>query len=82
MSGPAEGKHKIKVDVYIHEKGKARARITHIDLESEEIAKIIKEGEITFVKGKPGGFFIALKKPMIERAEELIKKEKGDKVTK
>jgi len=78
MSGPAEGKHKIKVNAYVHEKGKAGARIAHIDLESEDISKIIKEGEITFVKGKPGGVFIALKKPMIERAEELIKKKKGD----
>ena len=79
MSGPAEGKHKIKVNAYIHEKGKAGARITHIDLEGEDISKVIKEGEITFVKGKLGGAFIALKKPMIERAEDLIKKKKGDK---
>ena len=74
MSGPAEGKHKIKVSAYVHEKGKAGARITHIDLESDEIANIIKPGEITFIKGKEGGCFIALKKDMIERAEKLIKK--------
>ena len=74
MSGPAEGKYKIKVDAYIHEKGKALARITHIDLEGEELSEIIKDKEITFVKGKKGGLFIALKKPMIERAEKLIKK--------
>ncbi len=74
MSGPAEGKHKIKVDAYIHEKGKSLAKITHIDLESEVLAEIIKEKEITFVKGKSGGVFIALKKPMIERAENIIKK--------
>ena len=42
MSGPAEGKHKIKVEAYIHEKGKALARITHIDLEGKEISEIIK----------------------------------------
>ena len=33
-----------------------------------------KPGEITFIKGKPGGVFIALKKEMIKRAEKLIKK--------
>ena len=74
MSGPAPGKHKMKVNTYIHEKGKAGARITHIDLEGDEISSIIKPGEISFVKGKPGGAFIALKKEMIERAEKKIKK--------
>lgn len=74
MSGPGEGKHKIKVNAYIHEKGKSLARITHLDLESAEISKIIKPGEITFIKGKEGGVFIALKKEMIKRAEKLIKK--------
>jgi hypothetical protein len=74
MSGPAEGKHKIKVDAYVHEKGKAMARITHIDLEGDDISQIIKPGEITFIRGKPGGAFIALKRDMIERAERKIKK--------
>jgi len=74
MSGPGIGKHKIKINAYVHEKGKSLARITHLDLESEEISKIIKPGEITFIKGKQGGLFIALKKDMIKRAEKLIKK--------
>jgi len=73
MSGPAYGKKKIKIDAYIHEKGKSLARITHIDIEGA-IAEIIKPGEITFIRGKPGGAFIALKKEMIKRAEALIKK--------
>lgn len=73
MSGPGEGKHKLKLTSYIHEKGKSGARITHLDLEGD-ISKIIKPGEITFIKGKPGGVFIALKKEMIKRAERLIKK--------
>jgi len=72
MSGPAPGKHKIKVNAYIHEKGKAGARITHIDIEGD-ISDIIRPGEITFVKGKESGAFIALKKDMIERAERKIK---------
>ena len=72
MSGPGEGKHELKdVKVYIHEKGTSRARITHIDIEGQ-IEKIIRPGETSFVKGKPGGVFIALKKPMIERAEKLV----------
>ena len=73
MSGPGFGKHKLKVDAYIHEKGKSEARITHIDIEGP-IADIIKPGEITFIKGKPGGVFIALKRDMIRRAESKIKR--------
>ena len=74
MSGPAKGKHKISITAYIHEKGEAGARITHIDLEGNDISNIIKPGEISFVKGKEGGAFIALKKDMIQRAEKKIKK--------
>lgn len=74
MSGPGEGKFKVKdVVVYIHEKGKSRARITHIDIESKTIAKIIKDKEATYCAGKLGGCFIGLKKDMIKRAERLIK---------
>lgn len=49
------------------------ARITHIDIESDEINKIIKDGEATYCAGKVGGCFIGLKKEMIKRAEELIR---------
>lgn len=73
MSGPGFGKHRIKNNVYVHEKGKSLARITHLDVEGD-ISEIIKPGETTFVKGKPGGVFIALKKDIIKRAERLIKK--------
>lgn len=74
MSGPGEGKHLMRyVKIYIHEKGKAGATVTHIDLEGD-FKEIIKPGEITFIKGKAGGAFIALKKPMIERAEKKIRK--------
>ena len=73
MSGEALGKHKVKNKIFIHEKGKAGATVTHLDIEGY-LAKIIKPGEITFIKGKPGGVFIALKKDMIKRAEKLIKK--------
>lgn len=77
MSGPGEGKYILKkVKVYLHEQGKSNARITHIDIESPEIAEIIKEGEATYCAGKQGGCFIGLKREMLERAKKLIEKRK------
>ena len=73
MTGPAEGKKRISNISYIHIKGKSNARVTHIDIEGK-IGSIIKPGETSFVKGKPGGIFIALKKDMIQRAEKIAKK--------
>ena len=79
MSGPGEGKIKIgKADVYIHLKGKSRATVTHVDVELDELNKIIKPGENTYVGSKRGGVFLGLKKEMIARAERLAKK-KGKK---
>lgn len=73
MSGPGEGKKKIgKADVYIHEKGKSGASVTHIDLELPELNEIIKPGENSYVEGKKGGVFIGLKKEMIQRAERSL----------
>ena len=75
MSGAAEGKILLKgAKVYVHVKGKARARITHIDVEHASINKIIKPKEATYCAGKIGGCFIGLKKEMLKRAERLIKK--------
>jgi glycerate kinase len=77
MSGAGEGKKLIgKANVYIHEKGKSRATITHVDIELEALNKIIKPGENSYAGGKAGGIFIGLKKEMIQRAESLIKKRK------
>lgn len=74
MSGPGPGKKLLKnVKVYVHEKGKSNASVTHIDIESDELDKIF-DGGSTFVKGKKGGLFIALKKDMIKRAEKMLKK--------
>jgi len=72
MSGPGEGKKRLKNVVYLHEKGKSKATVTHVDIEGD-ISKIIKPGETTFVKGKKGGVFIALRKEMIKRAERIKK---------
>lgn len=73
MSGPGEGKKLIgKANVYIHEKGKSGATVTHIDIELPELNDILKPGEGTYVQGKKGGVFIGLKKEMIKRAEKLL----------
>ncbi|MDD5192034.1 MAG: hypothetical protein PHH54_01655 [Candidatus Nanoarchaeia archaeon] len=75
MSGPGEGKKLIgKANVYIHEKGKSNASVTHIDIELDELNHIIKPGENSYVGAKEGGVFIGLKKEMIKRAENLLKK--------
>ena len=77
MSGLGEGKKKIgKASVYIHEKGKSGASVTHIDIEIDALNDIIKPGENTYVGSKEGGIFIGLKKEMIKRAEEILKKKK------
>ena len=74
MVGKAEGKFELKgAKVYVHEKGKSLARITHIDIEHPDINKILKPKEATYAAGKEGGCFIGLKKEMLKRAEKLIK---------
>jgi hypothetical protein len=75
MSGPGEGKIKLgKADVYLHLKGKSGASVTHIDIELEELNKIIKPKESSFVGGKKGGVFLGLRKEMVSRAEKIAKK--------
>lgn len=75
MTGEGQGKIPLKgAKVYIHVKGKSRARITHIDVEHPKINQIIKPKEATYCAGKEGGFFIGLKKEMLKRAEKLINK--------
>lgn len=69
MSGPAEGKILLKgAKVYVHVKGKAGARVTHIDVEHPSLNRIMKKGEATYAAGKHGGFFVGLKKEMLKRA--------------
>ena len=77
MSGPGPGKKLLgKANVYLHEKGKSGASVTHIDIELDELNKILKPGESTYVGAKEGGVFLGLKKEMISRAEKVLKKEK------
>ena len=74
MTGKAQGKKLLgKANVYIHEKGKSLARITHIDIELDKLNRVIKPGENSYVGGKKGGVFLGLKKEMIKRAERLKK---------
>lgn len=81
MAGPGYGKKKLgKADVYIHEKGKSLARVTHVDIELPGLNKIVKPGEATYVQGKEGGVFIGLKKEMIKRAEKLLENDKRRKI--
>jgi hypothetical protein len=76
MSGPGEGKIKLgKADVYLHVGGKSGARVTHIDIELDDLNEIIKDREATYCAGKPGGVFLGLKREMIDRAEKIAKKE-------
>jgi len=73
MSGSGYGKKLLgKANVYVHEKGKSMARVTHIDIELDELNDIVKPGEASYVQGKEGGVFIGLKKEMIKRAEKVL----------
>ncbi len=77
MSGPGKGKIKLgKADVYVHLRGESGATVTHLDIELDELNKIIKPGENSYVGAKSGGVFIGLKKEMIERAEKLVRGKK------
>ena len=75
MSGSGPGKKLLgTAKVYLHEKGKSNASVTHIDIELDSLNKIIKPKETTYAAGKHGGCFIGLKKEMIKRAERILKK--------
>ena len=76
MSGSCEGKIKLgKADVYLHLKGKSGATVTHVDIELDELNKILKPGENSYVGAKKGGVFLGLKHEMIERAEKMVEEE-------
>lgn len=64
--------------VYLHLKDpKTRSRIMHIDVESPELNRIIREGEATYCAGKEGGVFIGLKKVMLERVKKFAETVSG-----
>lgn len=75
MTGACEGKILLKgARVYVHVKGKAGARITHIDVEHPDLNRILKKGEATYAAGKHGGLFVGLKKEMLKRAQSYIRR--------
>lgn len=78
MSGPAKSKIPIKCDVYVHlVDASTGSKIEHIDVESPLLAEIIRPKEATYCAGKPGGAFIGLKKPMLERLRKKLKEQKA-----
>ncbi|RLE39328.1 hypothetical protein DRJ17_01245 [Candidatus Woesearchaeota archaeon] len=78
MTGPLQSKKLLRgAKVYIHFKDEY-AKIEHIDVEHPKLNEIIKDKESTYAAGKKGGFFLGLKKPMLERLRKIYKvKSKG-----
>jgi hypothetical protein len=86
MTGPAEGKlllkgSKVFIDnkeiiahVYIHVKGFSLARVTHLDIESEELNKILKpkEGGFFSIHGVDNGIEIKFEKNRVRVLHEFL----------
>ena len=88
MTGPCKGKVPIKVEVtlynnhiwkvdvdaYIHIKGYALARITHLDLESDELKFENKvEGYGAIIVGKENGFVVIPREPLVKGKHRYTK---------
>jgi hypothetical protein len=89
MPGPIKGKLKIDADVYflskdgevklgevtvyVHVKGYARARVTHLDIEDENVKRLISRGRGNFldIRGVEGGIIVQAK---MEREMEVAGK--------
>jgi len=89
VPGPIKGKVEIDADVYflskdgdvklggvsvcVHVKGYARARVTHIDIEDENVKRLIYRGRGNFldIRGVAGGIIIQAK---MEREMEVAGK--------
>jgi hypothetical protein len=95
MTGPGEGKlplenakvfidnKEIKADVYIHVKGFSLARVTHLDVESEELNNVLrpKEGGFFSIHGVDGGIEIKFGKNRVKVLHEFLNEvlKKGEK---
>jgi hypothetical protein len=95
MSGPGFGKllledakvfienKEIEADVYIHIKGFSLARVTHLDIESEELNKILKpkEGGFFSIHGVDGGIEIKFEKDRVKVLHKFLNEvlRKGEK---
>jgi hypothetical protein len=85
MTGPAEGKipieanvflmgKKIDADVYVHLKGFALAKVTHLDIESEELNIMKGKGDFLTVVGIDNGLEIpSLKIRIISKRLKVLK---------
>ena len=96
MTGPGIGKlllenakvfidgKEIKADVYIHVKGFSLAKVTHLDVESEELNKILKpkEGGFFSIHGIGGGIEIKFEKNRVKVSHEFLNEvlRKGEKI--
>jgi len=96
MSGPGLGKlllenakvfidnKEIEADVYIHIKGFSLARVTHLDIENEELNKILKpkEGGFFSIHGVDGGIEIKFEKNRVKVLHEFLNEvlKKGEKI--
>ena len=86
MTGPGPGKFllrnakvflddkKIESEVYIHVKGLSLAKVTHLDIESEELNDILKpkEGGFFSIYGIDNGIEINLEKRKIRVLHKLL----------
>jgi hypothetical protein len=96
MTGPGIGKlllenaqvfidgKEIKADVYIHIKGFSLAKVTHLDVESEELNKILKpkEGGFFSIHGIDDGIEIKFEKNRVKVSHEFLNEvlRKGEKI--
>ena len=95
MTGPALGKlllenakvfldnREIRAEVYIHVKGFSLARVTHLDIESEDLNEILKpkEGGFFSIYGIEGGIEIKFEKKKVRVLHKLLNEvlKKGEK---
>jgi hypothetical protein len=91
MSGPGEGKlllknakvfinsKEIEADVYIHIKGFSLARVTHLDVESDELNKILspKQGGFFSIYGIDNGIEINFEKNKVKVLHNFLKEVLG-----
>jgi len=95
MTGPGEGKlllknakvfidgKEIEADVYIHVKGFSLARVTHLDIESNELNKILasKQGGFFSIYGIDNGIEVNFQKSKVRVLHNFLKEvlSKGEK---
>jgi len=95
MTGPGPGKlllenarvfldgKEIRAEVYIHVKGFSLARVTHLDIESEELNEILKpkEGGFFSIHGIDSGIEIKFERKKVRVLHKLLNEvlKKGEK---